>query len=58
MKDKITIKTVIEALEHCSDEQEREFLHFLNEGTESWAGIELGHIISEHIESMEEDIAS
>lgn len=51
---KITLKTVIESLEHCSDKQEAEFLANLNNNTESWAGITLGEMIKEHVTSMEE----
>lgn len=50
---KITLKTVIEALQHCSDKQEKDLLEWLNKDANGWAGHELGEIISEHIESME-----
>lgn len=52
---KINLETVIDAIQHSSNKQEEEFLHHLNQGTESWAGIVLGKMIDEHVESMEEE---
>lgn len=51
---KITMKTVIEALEHASDKQEAELLGYLNQDLGTWGGILLEQIVHEHIESMEE----
>ena len=52
---KVTLKQVIEALNHCSDEQEKNFIRHLNEGLSTWAGVTLGHIVEDHLESMAED---
>tara|TARA_R110000851_G_scaffold133381_4_gene268226 strand:+ start:4616 stop:4843 length:228 start_codon:yes stop_codon:yes gene_type:complete len=51
---KITLQLVVEAINHCSDKQEADLIFNLKNNTEAWAGIVLGEIIAEHMESMEE----
>ena len=53
---KITLQTVVDALAHCSDKQEKELLEKLNSGLETWAGVSLGEIIRDHVDSVEEGI--
>jgi hypothetical protein len=52
---KTTLTQVIEALDHCSDEQEKAFMGHLNEGLSTWAGVTLGHIVEDHLQSLAED---
>ena len=52
---KITLALVVDALHHCSNQQEEDFLKYLNEGHGAWGGWELKDIIDAHIESIEED---
>jgi hypothetical protein len=51
---KLTLKTVIDALDHCSDKQEAELLDYVNR-VDAWSGIILGEIIRDYLESMKED---
>ena len=51
----ITIALIKEALDHCSDKQEQALIGYLNGDLESWAGIELGQILADHVESMTDD---
>lgn len=52
---KITLELITDALGHCSDEQERKLLAFLNIGIDNGAGKVLAEIVSDHIDSIEED---
>ena len=51
---KITLQTVVDAIGHCSDKQQKEMLDQLNSGQTSWAGIVLGEMILDFVESMQE----
>ena len=51
----ITLETVIDAIGHCSDKQEKRLLAFLNIGIDNGAGKALSEMVKDHIESIEED---
>ena len=52
---KITLQTVVDAINHCSDKQQKEMLRQLNKGHQSWAGIILGEMIKDYVESIDEE---
>ena len=52
---KITLELIIEALDHASYPRRRDITEYLDRGLGSWAGIGLGEIVQEHIESLEGD---
>ena len=52
---KITLDLVVDAIGHCSNEQERDLPRFLESKSASDAGNVLLDMISDHIESIEED---
>jgi len=51
----ITIALIKEALDHSSDKQAKALIGYLAGDLESWAGTELGQIVADHVESIEED---
>jgi hypothetical protein len=53
--NKITLQTVVDALGHASDEQEKEFLRLANQNIWGWAGHSLEWIVKFHVQSMEDE---
>jgi len=52
---KITLELIIEALEHASSKEIEAIIGHLHRDIDTWAGIVLGSVVREHIESLEGD---
>jgi hypothetical protein len=50
----ITPELVMEAIDHASKEQLDEMCNKFDDNLDTWAGIVIGKMISEHIESLED----
>lgn len=47
----ITIDTIISAIEHCSDKQEKEMIRQFKAGQGSWAGIVIEEMLTDYLET-------
>ena len=52
---KITLDLVVDAIGHCSNEQEEDFLLFLNKDLARLSGSALLEMIDDHVASIQED---